>query len=181
MHFRYALTVCVYTRFKINTPYLQRIEHFANTENKTSPFANSEIESAMQLFYLISEHASSLIPSAGYPSISFKKKKFSPKEKSRKNIFSNPVVSDRNCGKIVEKELSLSPPVTGRKLCRMYLRVVEGDGIVGRRRSVSICTSGEWLGGAEAQSLAARSQSTFCTTVATVGPFKALQEPHASN
>ena len=87
----------------------------------------------------------------------------------------------RNCGKIVEKELSLSPPVTGRKLCRMYLRVVEGDGIVGRRRSVSICTSGEWLGGAEAQSLAARSQSTFCTTVATVGPFKALQEPHASN
>lgn len=171
----------MYTRFKINTPYLQRIEHFANTENKTSPFANSEIESAMQLFYLISEHASSLIPSAGYPSIFKKKKKFSPKEKSRKNIFSNPVVSDRNCGKIVEKELSLSPPVTGRKLCRMYLRVVEGDGIVGRRRSVSICTSGEWLGGAEAQSLAARSQSTFCTTVATVGPFKALQEPHASN
>ena len=135
----------------------------------------------MQLFYLISEHASSLIPSAGYPSIFKKKKKSSPKEKSRKNIFSNPVVSDRNCGKIVEKELSLSPPVTGRKLCRMYLRVVEGDGIVGRRRSVSICTSGEWLGGAEAQSLAARSQSTFCTTVATVGPFKALQEPHASN
>lgn len=171
----------MYTRFKINTPYLQRIEHFANTENKTSPFANSEIESAMQLFYLISEHASSLIPSAGYPSILKKKKKSSPKEKSRKNIFSNPVVSDRNCGKIVEKELSLSPPVTGRKLCRMYLRVVEGDGIVGRRRSVSICTSGEWLGGAEAQSLAARSQSTFCTTVATVGPFKALQEPHASN
>lgn len=171
----------MYTRFKINTPYLQRIEHFANTENKTSPFANSEIESAMQLFYLISEHASSLIPSAGYPSIFLKKKKFSPKEKSRKNIFSNPVVSDRNCGKIVGKELSLSPPVTGRKLCRMYLRVVEGDGIVGRRRSVSICTSGEWLGGAEAQSLAARSQSTFCTTVATVGPFKALQEPHASN
>ena len=81
----------------------------------------------------------------------------------------------------MEKELSLSPPVTGRKLCRMYLRVVEGDGIVGRRRSVSICTSGAWLGGAEAQSLAARSQSTFCTTVATVGPFKALQEPHASN
>lgn len=59
--------------------------------------------------------------------------------------------------------------------------VVEGDGIVGRRRSVSICTSGECLGGAEAERLAARSQSTFCTTVATVGPFKAVQEPHASN
>lgn len=91
MHFRYALTVCVYTRFKINTPYLQRIEHFANTENKTSPFANSEIESAMQLFYLISEHASSLIPSAGYPSIFKKKKIFSfkekRKEKSRKTYF----------------------------------------------------------------------------------------------
>lgn len=48
MHFRYTLTVYIHgsARFKINTPYLQRIEHFANTENKTSPFANGEIESA---------------------------------------------------------------------------------------------------------------------------------------
>lgn len=60
------------------------------------------------------------------------------------------------------------------KLCKTCAQM-DGEGILGCRQSLSIRVLGRQCL-AEAEKPTARSQSTFCTAIATVGPFKAIRE-----